>query len=103
MNFLSIHYNYNWNTSFLADSDFHLSRLGKENTNECRELTCDGIGSHLVPGEVKDSHPLNTTETEVKRWLHGPPGSQMIYLRILVIVIIIIIIIIIDIILLLLF
>ena len=27
------------------------------------------------PGGVKDSHPLNTTETGDKRRLHGPLGS----------------------------
>ena len=36
-------------------------------TSICWELTCDGLVSH--PGEVKDSHLLNTTETGVKRWL----------------------------------
>ena len=34
-------------------------------TSVCWELTCDGLVSH--PGEVKDSHPLNTTETGDKR------------------------------------
>ena len=37
-------------------------------TSGCWELTCDGLVSH--PGEVKDSHPFNTTETEDKRLLH---------------------------------
>ena len=36
-------------------------------TNICWELTCDGLVSH--PGEVKDSHPLNTTETNSRTGL----------------------------------
>ena len=39
-------------------------------TSICWELTCDGLVSH--PGGIKDSHPLNTTETGDKRRLHGP-------------------------------
>ena len=44
------------------------------NTSNWWELTWDGLVSH--PGGVKDSHPLNTTETGDKRWLHGPLGSS---------------------------
>ena len=42
-------------------------------TSVCWELTGDGLVSH--PGEVKDSHPLNTTETGAKHRHHGPHGS----------------------------
>ena len=38
-------------------------------TSICWELTCDGLASG--PGGVKDSHPLNTTESGDERWLHG--------------------------------
>ena len=47
-------------------------------TSVCWEITCDGLISH--PGGVKGSHPLNTKETGDKRQLHGPLGSQMIWL-----------------------
>ena len=36
-------------------------------TSVCWELTCDGLVSR--PREVKDFHPLNTTEIEDKRGL----------------------------------
>ena len=39
-------------------------------TSICWELTSYGLVSHS--GGVKDSHPLNTTETGDKRPLHGP-------------------------------
>ena len=39
-------------------------------TSVCWELTCDALVSR--PGAVKDSHPINITETEDKRRLHGP-------------------------------
>ena len=39
-------------------------------TSVCLEVTCDGLVSR--PGGVKDSHPLNTTETKDKRRLHEP-------------------------------
>ena len=42
-------------------------------TSICWELTCDGLVSR--PGGVKESHPLNTTETGDKRRPHGPLGS----------------------------
>ena len=51
------------------------------NTCVCWELTCDGLMSR--PGGVKDSHPLNTTETGDERRLHGPLGSQRIQLAII--------------------
>ena len=44
-------------------------------TSICWELTCDGLVS--CPGGVKDSHPLNTTETGDKRHLHGPLGFSL--------------------------
>ena len=37
------------------------------------ELNCGGLVSH--PGGIKDSHPLNTTETGDKRRLHQRLGS----------------------------
>ena len=37
-------------------------------------LTCGGLVSRS--GGVKDSHPLNITETEVKRRLHGLRGLK---------------------------
>ena len=43
-------------------------------TSVCWELTCDGLVS--CPGGVKDSYPLNTTETGDKRRLYGPLGSK---------------------------
>ena len=39
-------------------------------TSVCWELTSDGLVSR--PGGVKDSNPLNTTESGDKRRLHGP-------------------------------
>ena len=39
----------------------------------CWKLTCDGLV--FRPGTVKNSHPLNTIETEDKRQLHGPLDS----------------------------
>ena len=48
-------------------------------TSICWELTCDGVVSHS--GGVKDSHPLNTTETRDKYWLHGPLGLKRICLK----------------------
>ena len=35
--------------------------------------SCNGLVSS--PGGVKDSHPINTTETGDKCRLHGPLGS----------------------------
>ena len=64
---------------YLCNLRFRLSQLsfpsfqGKQmRTSVCWELTCDGLVCY--PGGVKDSHPLNTTETGYKRRLHGPPG-----------------------------
>ena len=42
-------------------------------TSVCWKLTGDGLVSR--PGEVKDSHLLNTTETGDKRELHCPLSS----------------------------
>ena len=39
-------------------------------------LTSNGLVS--CPGEVKGSHPLNTTESGDKRQLHGPLGWKTI-------------------------
>ena len=41
------------------------------------ELTCDGLV--LLPGKVKDSHLLNTTETGDTRRLYGPLGLLRIW------------------------
>ena len=50
-----------------------LSGLVKMSTSVCWELTWDGLASH--PGEVRDSHLLNNTETRNKYQLHEPLSS----------------------------
>ena len=59
-----------------TDDDYQIDVKEKWNTTKMSiriELTCDGLVSH--PRRVKDSHPLNTWETEDKRGLHWAYGS----------------------------